>query len=194
MSASNEATLSAMQDAIFGGLKKNWGWLLALSILLIVLGTIGFGMSFGMTLASVSVFGVLLVIGGVFQLVNAFNFKGWKSILWHVLIAVLYVAAGNVILVDPVFASESLTLALAFILIAVGVFRIIMAFQLRPAEGWLWPLLSGLVSILLGGMIIVQWPASGLWVIGLFVSIELVFSGWSYLFIALAARKAARAG
>jgi uncharacterized membrane protein HdeD (DUF308 family) len=60
------------------------------------------------------------------------------------------------------------------------------------ADGWYWPLLSGIVSILLGGLIVAQWPASGLWVIGLFVAIELIFNGWSYIFIALAARKAAR--
>ena len=86
-----------------------------------------------------------------------------------------------------------LTLVLAGILIAVGVLRSVMAFQMRPASGWFWPLLSGLVSIALGGMIVAQWPDSGLWVIGLFVAIELIFNGWSYLFIALAARKAAQA-
>ena len=85
------------------------------------------------------------------------------------------------------------TLVLAGILIAVGLVRIIMAFQLRPAAaGWFWVALSGLVSIVLGGMILGQWPESGMWVIGLFVAIELIFNGWSYLFMALDARKAAR--
>jgi uncharacterized membrane protein HdeD (DUF308 family) len=93
---------------------------------------------------------------------------------------------------DPVRASAVLTLVLAGILIAVGLSRIIMALQLRVAvAGWYWSLLSGLVSILLGGMIIAQWPESGLWVIGLFVAIELLFSGWSTIFVALAARQAA---
>ncbi|HYQ91386.1 MAG TPA: DUF308 domain-containing protein, partial [Candidatus Competibacteraceae bacterium] len=119
----------------------------------------------------------------------AFQCQGWKSVLWHVLIALLYVAAGIVIIVDPILASMTLTLMLAWILITVGVFRIIMAFQLRPVAGWFWPLLSGIVSILLGSMIIAQWPVSGLWVIGLFVAIELIFNGWAYVFIALAARK-----
>ena len=59
-------------------------------------------------------------------------------------------------------------------------------------DGWYWSLLSGVISIVLGGMIIAQWPESGLWVIGLFVAIELVFNGWSTIFVALAARKAAR--
>ena len=92
-------------------------------------------------------------------------------------------------------ASGVLTLVLAGILIAVGVIRISMGIQLRKAvAGWYWSLLSGIVSILLGGMIVFQWPVSGLWVIGLFVAIELILNGWSYVFVALAARKAAEAG
>ncbi len=86
-----------------------------------------------------------------------------------------------------------MTLVLAILLIAAGIFRGIMAFQLRPAAGWFWPLLSGLVSILLGGRIIAQWPLSGFWVIGLFVAIELIFNGWAYVIVALAARRAGQA-
>jgi uncharacterized membrane protein HdeD (DUF308 family) len=193
MSATNEASLSSLRGAVFGELKKKWGWLLALGILLIVLGTVGLWMSFAMTLATVMLFGALLTAGGVFQLLNAFQLKGWKSTLWHVLIALLYIAAGIVIFTDPVFASLSLTIALAWILIAVGLLRILMAFQLRPANGWVWPLVSGVISILLGAMILAQWPTSGFWVIGLFVAIEMIVNGWSSVFIALAARKAATA-
>ena len=191
MSVSNEATSAAAQAAFFGDLKKNWGWLLALGIGSIILGTLGFYMTFAFTLASVWFFRVLILVAGVFQLVHALTCKGWKSVLWHVLIGLLYVAAGIDIIMDPVRASIVLTVVLAGILIAVGVIRIVMAIQLRPAaSGWFWPLLSGIVSIVLGGMIMAQWPASGLWVIGLFVAIELVLNGWADIFVALAARKA----
>jgi uncharacterized membrane protein HdeD (DUF308 family) len=183
-------SLAAAQAAVFGELKKNWGWLLAFGILSIVLGTIGLGMTFGLTLASVLFFGVLLIVGGAVQLVDAFKCKGWKGTLWHVLIALLYVAGGILIVADPVLASATLTLVLAGILIAVGAARLVMAFQLRPAAGWYWALISGLVSALLGAMILAKWPVSGLWVIGLFVAIELIFNGWSYVFVALAARRA----
>jgi uncharacterized membrane protein HdeD (DUF308 family) len=97
-----------------------------------------------------------------------------------------------VIFVDPILASISLTMVLAGILIAVGLFRIIMAFELRATQGWFWPLVSGLITILLGGMILAQWPASGFWVIGLFVSIEMILNGWSSVFVALAARRAGK--
>ena len=149
-------------------------------------------MTFGLTLASVLFFGVLLIVGGLSQLLQAIKCKGWKSVLWHVVIALLYVVAGSVIVIDPILASVTLTLVLAGILIAVGVFRIIMALQLQPVDGWFWPLLSGLVSILQGGMIIAQWPLSGFWVIGLFVAIELIFNGWASVFIALAARRTSK--
>lgn len=189
MYASNEAAVAA----VFGALKKNWGWLLALGIASILLGTIGLYTTFALTLVTVLFFGALILAGGVLQLVQAFSCKGWKSVLGHVMIALLYVAAGLLIIADPVLASGVLTLALAGILIAVGLIRIAMGVQHRKAvAGWYWALLSGIVSILLGSMIVLQWPVSGLWVIGLFVAIELILNGWSYVFVALAARKAAK--
>jgi uncharacterized membrane protein HdeD (DUF308 family) len=193
MSTRNETTLTTLSGVFSSDLQKNWGWLLVLGLSSIVLGTLGLYMTFALTLASVLFFGVLILAAGVFQLVHAFTCTGWKSVLWHVLIALLYIAAGVDIMLNPARASLVLTLVLAGILVAVGLLRGVMAFQLRPASGWLWTLLSGLVSIALGGMIYAQWPDSGLWVIGLFVAIELIFNGWSYLFIALAARQAARA-
>jgi uncharacterized membrane protein HdeD (DUF308 family) len=151
-------------------------------------------MTFALTLATVLFFGALILVGGVLQLVQAFSCKGWKGVLGHVLIALLYIAAGILILKDPLLASGVLTLVLAGILIAVGVIRITMGIQHRKAAtAWYWSVLSGIVSILLGGIIVVQWPVSGLWVIGLFVAIELILNGWSYVFVALGARKAGRA-
>jgi uncharacterized membrane protein HdeD (DUF308 family) len=193
MSANQPATLAAVRTASFGELKTNWGWLFALGSCAIILGTYGLYMTFALTLASVLFFGFLILAAGAFQFIHAFTCQGWKGVSWHVLIALLYVLAGGVIIMDPLLASEVLTLVLAGILIAIGLLRMIMALQLRPvAQAWYWPLLSGLVSVLLGGLIIAQWPASGIWVIGLFVAIELIFNGWSYLFIALAARTAAQ--
>jgi uncharacterized membrane protein HdeD (DUF308 family) len=184
--------LANTQSAIFGELEKNWGWLMAFGVLSILLGTIGLGMTFMLTELSLVFFGALLAVGGVFQILEAIKCRGWKSILWHVLIALLYIGAGIVTMLHPVLVGISLTLVIAYILIAVGLLRAYMAFQMKPSAGWYWPLISGLVSVILGGMILAQWPQSGLWIIGLFIAIELLFNGWSYLFIALAARAAAK--
>lgn len=177
----------------FGEVGKNWGWLLALGVLFIILGTIGLGMTFTLTVASVLLFGVLILIGGVAQLVQAFQDKGWKSVVWHVLIALLYIAAGILVMRNPVGASLLLTVMLAGALVAVGVLRIIMAFQLRGDSGWVWLLIGGIVTLLLGFMIFAKWPVSGLWVIGLFVAVEMIVNGWSYIAIALAARRVRKA-
>lgn len=188
----NDQHTPVSQHPVFGDLSRNWGWLLAFGILSIILGTVGMGMTFGLTLVSVVFFGALLIVGGTFQLVDAFKCQGWKGALWHIVIALLYIAGGLLIVVDPVLASETLTLALAAVLIAVGVSRVMMALQHRGQTGWGWLVLSGVISIALGAMIVAKWPMSGMWVIGLFVAIELIFNGWAYLFVALAARRAGK--
>jgi uncharacterized membrane protein HdeD (DUF308 family) len=191
--AESETPVASAGLERFGDLQKNWGWLLALGILFIILGTIGLGMTVVLTAASVWLFGVLMLVGGGFQFVDAFKCKGWKSVVWHVLIAVLYVIAGIVVMSQPLVAASILTLMLAGAITAVGIMRVIMAFQHRHSKGWVWPLVGGIVSIILGVMIFSQWPVSGLWVIGLFVAIEMIVNGWSYIFIALAAKNAGKA-
>ncbi|MCC6610538.1 MAG: HdeD family acid-resistance protein [Burkholderiales bacterium] len=189
MAQVNEATL-ANRGRAFGALEKNWGWLLALGILFIVLGVVGIGMAVTLTIASLLVFGVLLLAGGVVQLIEAFKNKGWKSVLWHVLIAILYIVGGITVLDDPILASKVLTLVLAGAILGIGIVRVAVALQHRGTAGWVWTLLGGFVSIALGVLIYLRWPISALWLIGMFVAIDLIASGWSYVFLALAARKA----
>lgn len=187
-----DTVMTLTADEVLGEVTKNWGWMLALGIIMVILGTIGLGMTFALTMVSVIFFGVLLLIGGVVQLVDAFKCKGWKSILWHILIALLYLAGGAVIIWDPVLASTTLTLFIAGALLGIGILRIIIAFQMRRMPGWVWVLIGGIAAIALGIMIFSQWPVSGLWVIGLFVAIEMLFNGWSQIMIALAARAASK--
>jgi uncharacterized membrane protein HdeD (DUF308 family) len=189
MSSQDVESAVQSQEAIFGELQKNWGWLLILGILFIILGFIGLGRLFALTLASAFFFGILIIIGGVAQFLEALKCKGWKGVAFHVLIAVLYVVGGIFVLQDPLAASVMLTWVLAAVLIFAGLLRIVMAIQMRSAGPWVVPLLGGVISIILGGMILAQWPLSGLFVIGLFVAIELIVNGWSYIFIALGARK-----
>jgi uncharacterized membrane protein HdeD (DUF308 family) len=178
----------------FGALTKNWGWLLVLGIVFIILGTIGLGMLFALTMVSVLFFGVLMLIGGGVQFVDAFKCAGWKSVVWHVLMAILYVLGGIVVIIDPVLASVVITLILAGTITGAGIVRLIIALQHRDSKGWGWALVSGIISIVLGIMIFAKWPVSGLWIIGLFVAIEMIINGWSYIFLALAAKNAGRGG
>jgi uncharacterized membrane protein HdeD (DUF308 family) len=179
----------SMKDIILGDVAKNWGWILALGILFVVLGTIGLGMSVFLTIVSVMFFGILILVGGIFQVIDAFKCKGWKGTVWHVLIGLLYVAVGIMLLTRPLAGSLVLTVMLGGSIIAVGILRIIMGFQLRGATGtWGWVVFSGVVTLVLGFMILSKWPGSGLWVIGLFVAIEMIMHGWSYIMVALAVK------
>ncbi len=193
---SSDSTLAGFMNrkAVLGDLSHKWVWLIALGIIQIILGTVGLGMTFGLTLATILVYGIFLLICGGAQIVHAFTAKGWKNLVLHLLIAVLYVLAGIIIINNPLAASLFLTLFIGFVLLATGVIRVIMGFRFKGSKNWHWPLLSGIVSILLGLMIISQWPVSGLWVIGMFVAVELIINGWSSVMIALAAREATTAG
>ncbi len=194
MTSNQETGLSSQVDLVYGEIKNNWGWLLALGILFIILGTIGLGYSISLTIASVFFFGILLLVGGGAQFVHLFKSEGWKCRLLHLLLALLYILVGLDIIARPLVASLFLTLLLAGGIAALGILRIIMAFQLKGTKNWGWLLFSGIVSVLLGVMIAARWPVSGLWVIGLFVAIEMIMHGWSYIFIAMAAKSMREAG
>ncbi len=174
---------------VIGDLQEKWGWLLALGIVFIVLGTVGLGLSVAMTVVTILFFGVLLLIGGVVQVFEAFKHTGWKSILGHVLIAAIYLLAGMMLITEPVVGSMALTALLAAAFIITGLFRIFMGFQLKGyGLGWGWLVFAGIVSLALGAMIFFQWPESALWFIGLMIAIEMIFHGWAYVMLALAAK------
>lgn len=172
-----------------GEVRKNWGWLLVMGIALVVLGTIGLYMAGTLTLASVLYFGILVMAGGLLMLIDAFKAEGWKEKIWEILIALAYLAAGIIMIANPGASAVWFTMFIAAFLLVSGVFRIIMGFQMRNAVGgWIWTVLGGFASILLAVMIFAQWPVSGIWVIGLFVAIELIMQGISMISIAFAAK------
>ncbi len=200
-----QTTTTPAGEPPLGDLKISWGWMLALGILMTVLGVIGVGMAYWLTIAAILWFGVLAIVGGIAQLIDAFHYKGWKSVLWHVIIAVVYVIAGIVLIAMPVASAFWLTLFLAAALVVTGIVRLVVAFQMRGAgSGWIWVAVSAVISIALGILIWSQvlppqaavdtaeeataWIQQWGWIIGLFVAIELIMQGASMIAIALAAR------
>ncbi len=170
-------------------LQRNWGWLLVLGILFVVLGFIGLGMTVGLTLVSILILGALFIIAGIAQILDVFKSHQWKGILGHALIAVLYIMGGGLVIYDPVLASAVITALIAWVLIIIGITRILMAFVLRDTAAWGWLLFAGLMAIVLGVLILMQWPYSALWIIGMFIAIELIVNGWTYIFMAMGMRR-----
>ena len=179
-----------LQRSIFGMLQERWGSLLALGIVFLILGLIGLGMTYWLTVASVIFFGLMIGIGGIVQLVHCLQARGWNGNGWQVVISLLYIAVGIVMVWDPVLASAWLTLVIGIGIGATGLSRLAMAYQMRGHRGAGWLVIGGLAALVLAVFILVGWPVSGLWVIGLFVAIELILNGWTAIFIALAARSA----
>jgi uncharacterized membrane protein HdeD (DUF308 family) len=169
-------------------LSRNWGWLLAVGILMIILGVVAIGAPVVATIAVQFMLGWLLVISGIAEGMHAFMVQGWRGFLFELLSALLYLGVGILLLVNPLEGALALTIVLAVFLLVEGIFKIIMALRVREHRGWGWLLASGIVSLILGALIWAQWPASGLWVIGLLVGIQLLFTGWALVMLALAAR------
>ncbi|MBX3411158.1 MAG: HdeD family acid-resistance protein [Pirellulales bacterium] len=172
-------------------LRKSWLWLFAMGVAMVVLGTVGISWAClaTITVAATWLFGFLLLAGGITEIVHSFWAGRWGGMLLHLLVGVLYTVVGFMIIDQPEQSAIDLTLVIALFLIVGGIFRIIFALSERFA-GWGWVLLNGAVSLLLGMMIYKQWPASGLWVIGLFIGIELIFNGWAWIMLSLGLRSA----
>lgn len=170
--------------------KPNRLWLVVIGIGFLILGFTGLGMTFAVTTASIMLFGVMMIIASGAEFADAAKQKGFKNILYPAFTGLLYLFAGIAILSNPIQAQLILTLIVAGILMLVGLTRVIMALGLREAGGWFMPFISGIISVVLGAMILLQWPVSGLWVIGLVVSVELIVNGWSYIFLGLRSQKA----
>lgn len=170
-------------------LRGKWGWLLALGILMLILGFCALAMPFVAALASVLFLAWLLIVSGVLQGVHAFGQKQWGGLFWQLLIGILYLLIGVMLLAEPLRSLFALTLLLAVFFVVSGIFRIIIAFRLRPRQNWGWVLANGIITLILGALIWAEWPSAAIWAVGLLVGIDLIFGGWSMVMIALAARE-----
>ncbi|MBO0698237.1 MAG: HdeD family acid-resistance protein, partial [Zavarzinella sp.] len=173
--------------------RRNWGWFLVLGIALIVLGTFSLIAAEIATLASVILFGWMILIGGVLEAISAFWARMWSGFFLDLFAGILYAVVGFLILAHPVAAAVGLTLVLAVLFLVGGIFRIGAALMLRYPN-WGWSVLDGVVSLILGVMIAAKWPDSSLLVIGTFVGIVLLFRGWAWVMFALAVRRLAHLG
>lgn len=168
---SGEITVSSKRLMIFG-------------ILSLIFGIAGTFMSTAMTVTTMLILGIFVIIIGSIFLIESFSAPEWKGKLFGLLISILYIILGVIILNDPAASAISFTLFIALVLIVIGIIRAIIAFKVKnELKIWGFILISGLFSILLGVMIYKEWPESGLWVIGLLISIELAIQGMNAIFL-----------
>lgn len=165
------------------------GWFMALGIALIVLGTAALMFPVYGSLVGARIFGWIMLFSGIATAAHAFRARGWGGVLLQMLIAIAYGVGGMWLIAHPVAGVATLTLVLIAVLLVQGVLSTIEAFQVRPAKGWGWMLVSGLMSLLVALMIKLELPGSALWAIGLWLGVGLAINGWSFVALALNAPK-----
>jgi uncharacterized membrane protein HdeD (DUF308 family) len=168
-------------------LGRQWWVYLALGVISVIVGMLAISSTFVATLVSVRVFGWLLLFAGITEVVHAVMVRNMRGFALHLLAAALYLIVGLFMLEDPVRAATVLTLLIAAAFFVGGILRVIFSVAVRfPA--WSWVLFNGVVDLVLGVLILNGWPESSLWVIGLFVGIDLLLHGWSWVILSLTAR------
>ena len=170
------------------GVGKNWGWFLALGILLLVLGALVINAAVSATLFSMVFFGVLLLGGGIIQIVQAFLARQWGGLFLSLLLGILYFVTGALCVAHPAASAVNITFLIAAFCFITGLFKMVSSLMMR-FESWGWAFFNGAVTFVLGILIYSQWPLSGLWVIGLFIGVDLILAGWTWILMSLAARK-----
>jgi uncharacterized membrane protein HdeD (DUF308 family) len=160
-----------------------------LSILLIIFGFLAITLPTATSIGVALLIGWLVLFGGLVQFIHAFQSKGIGHIVWKLLVAVFYLAAGAYLIARPALGLASLTLALAIFFVAQGVVDVVAYFSTRKIGGSAWMLLDGIVTLVLGLMIWNRWPGTSLWVIGTLVGINMLMTGITRLMMAVAARK-----
>ena len=169
-------------------IRKKWGWFVAAGIAMIFFGMIALGNLFAATVAVMVVTGVMLIVAGVVEIIQAFGAKTWGKTIYWLLSGLLYAAAGVIALIDPALAAAGFTLMLAAVLFAVGVLRVIAGFDARPGEGWGWMVAAGVFTVLFGILIGVGWPINSIWLIGMILGIDLIFQGVAWISFGFALR------
>jgi uncharacterized membrane protein HdeD (DUF308 family) len=170
-------------------LRAKWGWIVALGVVYVIAGFIALGSVAMATVASVLVVGVMMIIAGVAEIFNAFQIKSWGKFLVWALLGLLYIVAGFVTFENPLFAAVLLTLVLGASLIASGIVRIFLAFNMKREMPWVLVAFSGLITLLLGLLILARWPVNSVYILGLFLGIDLIMAGAGWIGLGLGLRR-----
>ena len=179
--------VQALEIQIPHEIVQYWGWFLAFGIALLVLGFAAVARSVTATVATMIFFGWLLVLASGVEIAQAVLVGHWAGFFHHLLAAILFGVVGLLLVTRPIISAETLTLFMAMFFLIGGLFQIIASIAVA-LPGWGWQVADGVITLILGALVLAQWPVSGLWAIGLFVGIDLIFYGCAWIALALGLR------
>ena len=174
--STNESAVSQTAPVV-PAMQRRWGWLLLLGVVELVCGAFALMVPVAASLAAVIVLGAVLVVSAVFQCIHAFTLRRSRGVIPQALGAILYLVAGILVFLHPVTGVLALTIIVGALLIVDGFVRCTLALSLEPRDGWGWFLAAGIASTAVGVLLLLGWPLTGLWAIGLLLGINLLFSG-----------------
>ena len=186
--SNTESTLSHI-----GEVEHHPNWFIALGVVFLIGGAFAIFMPLVATLATTLAVGWALIFVGILQLVHSWGIRTWGGFILQAVIGAIIIIGGFAILFQPISAAVGLTLLLGAVFVAKGVMQVILGFRYRPHSNWGWLVASGIIAVILGLMIVLSWPWSTEWVLGTLAGISLIFSGWTYIMLAIAAKRVASA-
>ena len=166
-----------------------WGWVFALGVVYLITGFVALSSLALATVASVLLVGVMMIIAGVAELIGAFQLKTWGKFLLCALLGALYIVAGFLTFENAELTAVLLTLIVGASLVAAGFMRLILAFSITRATIRFWPAVSGVITVLVGSLILARWPINSVYILGLFLSLDLITAGASWIGISLGLRR-----
>ncbi len=181
MTSASDALRSPQNGADLAPLRAKWGWIVALGVVYLVAGFIALGSVVMATFASVLIVGVMMIVAGIAEIINAFQIKTWGKFLVWALLGVLYIVAGFLVFENPLFAAALLTLLVGVALVASGIVRIFLAFNMKREMPWIWVALSGVITLLVGLVILAHWPVNSVYILGIFLGIDLIIAGAGWI-------------
>jgi uncharacterized membrane protein HdeD (DUF308 family) len=188
--------MTAQAERIYGvpsTLHHKWGWIVALGVLFLIAGFFALTDELAATVVSIYATGLAMIATGIMEIITGIQIRPWSRALFWALVGVAMLAGGVLIFRDPLLAAAGFTMALGVCLVVAGLFRLILAFQIKDANLWVMVALSGFLSFIVGVLILSQWPVSSLYVIGLLLGVNLIFIGASWLSLGLTLRPGANA-
>ena len=166
-------------------LRAKSGWIIALGIVYLVAGLVALSSVAFAAAVTVFLVGVMMIVAGVAEVINAFQLKSWGKFLLWMLLGALYIVAGILTFENPLLTAKLLTLMLGAFLVASGIAKIILAFSMKAGPPWIIVALAGVVTLLIGLVIVAQWPVGSLYILGIFLAVDLIFTGVGWISIGL---------
>lgn len=189
MTSASDVSLDRQASSTVAPLRAKWGWIVALGVVYLITGFIALGSMFIATVASVLLVGVMMIIAGVAEVISAFQMKSWGKFLIWALLGLLYILAGFVTFENPLLAAVVLTLVLGASLVVSGIVRLFLAFSMKRGSFWGWVAFSGVITLLLGLLILARWPINSVYILGLFLGIDLIMAGAAWVGLGLNLRR-----